>query len=287
MQSLPFGSTANNKMTAQIDAIARLLRDDDPETVRLVKEQLLTADEDIVSRLQDLAQMDDESVSRNAREVLQEIAVRDAEDEFGLTCHFFAENGDLESACWQLARALGTAPVDPAIRKVDQWGRQFAVLVKGAVSCREKVGILTEFVAGELCFRGNCEHYYAEKNSLLPAVIDTRMGIPISLAMIYRMIAERAGVQIDGLNLPGHFVARHGDVIFDPFHKGKILSRDDCQEILQKQKLRLKSCHLEAATPRQILLRILANLLYVYDLEKNDCRRALLNKWLRALSKEH
>lgn len=287
MQSCLIGSTKDTKMAAQIDAIVRLLRDDDPETVRLVKEQLLSADEDLVSGLQDIAQMDDENVSRNAREVLQEIAQRDAEEEFGLTCHFFPENGDLESACWQLARALGNQPVEPSLRKIDQWGRQFAMLVKGAVSCREKVGILTDFLAGELGFRGNCENYYAEKNSLLPAVIDSRMGIPISLTMVYRMVGQRAGVEVDGLNLPGHFVARHGDVIFDPFHKGKILSRNDCQEILQKQNLRLKSCHLESATSRQILLRMLANLLYVYDREKNAARRSLLNKWLRALSGEN
>ena len=79
---------------------------------------------------------------------------------------------------------------------------------------------LADFMADELCFRGNTDDYYSERNSLLPHVIETRMGIPITLAILYRMVAGRAGMKVDGINLPGHFIARHGEVLFDPFTKG-------------------------------------------------------------------
>ena len=269
-------------MFAQRDAIVRLLRDDDPETVRLVKEQLALGGEECISGLRDLAQMDDQRVSRHARDVLAEIACQGADEEFLLLCHFFSDDNDLERACWMLAHTLDpSVDIESFEHRVNQWGRQFLVRISGAVSNRQRAQALASFMADELCFRGNTDDYYSEKNSLLPHVIETRMGIPITLAILYRMVAGRAGI-----NLPGHFIARHGEVLFDPFHKGRILTKADCEEILTRQSLRLRASHLEAATPRQILLRVLANLLYVYDLRKDSDKHARVDAWVRALSRE-
>jgi regulator of sirC expression with transglutaminase-like and TPR domain len=274
-------------MFPQLDAVAKLLRDDDPDTVRLVKEQLALGGEEFIPGLRDLAQMDDERVSRHARDVLAEIASQGADEEFLLLCHFFNDDTDLERACWMLARA-----VDPSVdvaafeHRVNQWGRQFLVRISGVVSNRQRVQCLADFLAGELCFRGNTDDYYCERNSLLPHVIETRMGIPITLAMLYRMVAGRAGMKVEGINLPGHFVARHGEVLFDPFHKGRILTKADCEEILTRQNLKLRPGHLEPASSRQILLRMLANLLYVYDLYKDTGHHARVNAWIKALSRD-
>ena len=274
-------------MFAQRDAIVRLLQDDDPETVRLVKEQLALGGEEWISGLRDLAQMDDERVCRHARDVLAEIACQGADEEFLLLCHFFTDESDLERACWMLAHSLdATVDIESFEHKVNQWGRQFLVRISGTVSNRQRVQALAEFMADELCFRGNTEDYYSERNSILPHVIDMRMGIPITLSILYRMVAARAGMKVDGINLPGHFIARHGEVLFDPFHKGRILARSDCEEILARQNLKLRDSHLEAATPRQILLRVLANLLYVYDLRKDLEKHTRLDTWIKALSRE-
>ncbi len=274
-------------MFAQKDAIVKLLQDDDPETVRMVKEQLALNGDEHLPDLRELAQTDDARVSRHARDILAEIAGEGADEDFLLLCHFFHDDDDLERACWLLARALDPGmDTEPYELKVNQWGRQFLMQISGAVSNRERVQALAEFIAGELCFRGNTENYYLDRNSLLPCVIDTRMGIPITLSLIYRMIGERAGMKVEGINLPGHFIARHGEVLFDPFHKGRILTQSDCEEILARQNLKLRPSHLEPATSRQILLRVLANLLYVYDLHKDPEKHARINTWIKALSME-
>ncbi|MGA7395665.1 MAG: transglutaminase-like domain-containing protein [Terrimicrobiaceae bacterium] len=274
-------------MFAQRDAIVRLLQDDDPETVRLVKEQLAQGGEELISGLRDLVQMGDERVCRHARDVLAEIAGQGADEEFHLLCHFFNDESDLETACWMLAHTLDpSVDIESFEHKVNQWGRQFLVRISGTVSNRQRAQALAEFMADELCFRGNTDDYYSERNSLLPHVIETRMGIPISLSILYRMVAGRAGMKVDGINLPGHFIARHGEVLFDPFHKGRILAKADCEEILCRQNLKLRAWHLEPATPRQILLRVLANLLYVYDLRKDLDKHARVNMWIKALSRE-
>lgn len=265
----------------------KLLQDNDPETVRMVKEQLAMGGEEDIPSLRDLARMDDENVSRHALDVMAEITSRNADDDFLLLCHFFSNDNDLERACWMLAHTLSPAlDIEAFEHKVNQWGRQFLVKISGIVSNRQRVQALAEFMAGELCFRGNTDDYYCERNSLLPCVIDTRMGIPITLAILYRMVAARAGMKVDGINLPGHFIARHGEVLFDPFHRGRILTKGDCEEILTRQNLKLRGCHLEPASSRQILVRVLANLLYVYDLQKDTAKHERVDAWIKALSRD-
>ncbi len=274
-------------MMGQKDAIVRLLQDNDPDTVKLVKEQLAAAGEDALSALASLLQYEDEQVSRHAREVLDLIADREAEDEFTLLCHLFGDHHDLERANWMLARALMPGVDFTALEtKVNAWGRQFLLKGSGAVSSRERVLLLANFMSGELGFRGNTEDYYSERNCLLPCVIETRMGIPITLTLLYMMVAARAGMCVEGVNLPGHFIARHGDLYFDPFHRGRILTKGDCVAILAKQNLSLQKTHLADATARQILVRVLANLLYVFDLQKDEENHARVNGWIRALTAE-
>jgi hypothetical protein len=274
-------------MIGQKDAIVRLLQDNDPETVKLVKEQLAAAGDEALGTLASMAAMEDEKVSMHVREVLDWIADRDAEDEFSLLCHLFGDHHDLERANWMLARALMPGADFKALEiKVNAWGRQFLLKSSGAISSRERVIQLASFMSGELEFRGNTEDYYNERNCLLPSVIETRMGIPITLTLLYMMVAARAGMCVEGINLPGHFIARHGELYFDPFHRGRILTKTDCMAIMAKQNLSLQKSHLADATARQILVRVLANLLYVYDLKHDRESHARVNAWIRALTAE-
>ena len=98
-----------------------------------------------------------------------------------------------------------------------------------------------------------------------------------------RVVALDAGLPVEGVNLPGHFLARYDNILFDPFHQGKILTRRDCEEILRRQNQRLEDWHLASASPRQILARILANLLYVYHRQGNSAQYARLKRWSHLL----
>src|SRR5262245_47396466 len=78
-----------------------------------------------------------------------------------------------------------------------------------------RVMALNDYLFGELRFVGNDQHYEDPRNSFLNEVIDRRTGIPITLALVYIEVARRAGVQVEGVNFPGHFLvrcpARRGD----------------------------------------------------------------------------
>jgi len=94
-------------------------------------------------------------------------------------------------------------------------------------------------------------------------------------------------MKIDGINLPGHFIARHGEVYFDPFHRGHILTQADVEQILARQGIALTACHLRPATPRQILVRILSNLLHTYENTGSCEKHSMVRGWMESLLNGH
>jgi len=271
-------------MHPQKAALVRLLADDDEQTVRLVKEQLAHEAGSHLDDLRDLAGCDHPVAALHARDVLHEVMQSEALERFEFLCTNFSDASDLEEACWLLGAALlrGFEPA-PYRQRLAVWGVELARRVRRATTERQRVALMADFLSGELMFTGNTTDYYNDRNSLLPCVLDSRKGIPISLTLVYMLVGHHAGMPVEGINLPGHFLARHGEVFFDPFHHGRILTRRDCEEILRRQNQRLEDWHLAPASPRQMLARILANLLYVYHRKGDDAQYARLKHWSHLL----
>ncbi len=271
-------------MHPQKAALVRLLADDDEQTVRLVKEQLAQEGTHHLDDLRDLAGCDNPVAALHARDVLHEVVQNEALERFEVLCATFNDASDLEEACWLLSAAILRGFEPAAYRqRLAVWGSELTRRLRRSATDRQRVAIMADFLAGELVFTGNTDDYYNDRNSLLPCVLDSRKGIPISLTLVYMLVGHRAGTPVEGINLPGHFLARHGDVLFDPFHQGRILTRRDCEEILRRQNQRLEDWHLTPASPRQMLTRILANLLYVYHRKGDDASHARLKHWSRLL----
>src|SRR5215468_10576119 len=134
----------------QHDAIARLLRDNDPATVRLVKSQLLQNPADNAPHLRDLlGRTDDAVVSAHVRDILAAMEATQSCEEFDLLCRFFTDDGDIEEASWLLARCLSpeTDPA-PSIRLLDQWGREVASRIARATTDEERVAEIGGFLGG-------------------------------------------------------------------------------------------------------------------------------------------
>ncbi|HEY9232011.1 MAG TPA: transglutaminase-like domain-containing protein [Blastocatellia bacterium] len=129
-------------------------------------------------------------------------------------------------------------------------------------------------------FQGNRDNYYDPRNSFLNEVIDRRLGIPITLSVIYMEVARRIGFAVEGVGLPGHFIVRHrsaAEIIYiDPFSRGRVLGERGCAELVAEisgGKTPLLAEHLSPVTAKQILMRMLSNLLSIYA--RSDHRRAL------------
>lgn len=273
-------------MFEQKDAIVRLLSDDDAWTVNLVKEELAKKGSAAIPDLRDLLEIDDERVTRNVKAVLGEIDARQARQTLGELCARFDDEDDIEPAVWLLARALQPGVDIPSYQnRIDQWALRLRPAVTQEYSPRRRVESINRLLGEEFRFRGNTDNYYRAANSLLPTVIDQRLGIPISLCLLYILVGRRAGMEIEGINFPGHFLARHEDILFDPFARGRILSMEDCQEILDRQKLVLDPSHLAVAHPRAMLMRLIANLVYVFQTEESKPEAEMTARWLHALDR--
>src|SRR5436853_395299 len=106
-----------------------------------------------------------------------------------------------------------------------------------------RIAALNEFLFNDLRFVGNDVHYSDPRNSFLNEVLDRRTGIPITLALVYMEVAQRAGVAVEGINFPGHFLVRcrarpempyARDLIIDAHHRGALLTEAMCRELLYK-----------------------------------------------------
>ena len=131
------------------------------------------------------------------------------------------------------------------------------------------VARLTEFIHREEGFEGNVRNYYAPENSYLNRVLETRQGIPITLALIHIGIGQELNIPVGGINFPGHFLVKYGnedEIIVDPF-SGRILSETDCRTLFKqvngpRAELNLKD--LERSANKDILSRILDNLKNIF-----------------------
>lgn len=136
----------------------------------------------------------------------------------------------------------------------------------------EPLGAFNRFMFEELGFMGNEQSYYDPRNSLLSYVLDRRTGIPITLSVVYMEVGQRAGLRVEGVALPGHFIVRASAgssetaMLVDPFH-GRVIDEDDCQQRLDTVyggQVPLTREHLAAATTREILVRMLRNIKAIY-----------------------
>jgi regulator of sirC expression with transglutaminase-like and TPR domain len=215
--------------------------------------------------------------------LIVEVGQRAADEAFGAACTRLEPNGNLEEAGWLLAATFAPGEdLRPQRRLLNEWGTELERRLIGVESPRARVEIIAQYLGRELRLRGNDAQYYSIDNSLLPRVIESRLGIPISLSLVYQLVGQRARMEIEGVALPGHFVARHEEIFFDPFHGGRRIGLEECADLLRQQNLTLTPQHLRPATAREMLLRMLTNIYYIAE-QTNPALAAKISRWAATL----
>jgi regulator of sirC expression with transglutaminase-like and TPR domain len=145
----------------------------------------------------------------------------------------------------------------------------------------ERTAAFAEFLFDECGFAGNTDDYYDPKNSYLNEVLDRKLGLPISLAILAISVGERCGLTVVGVGLPGHFLAKAvnacGDeVLFDPFHGGQLLDYDGVEHLIAAVTGHPFHAHEEslAATPPGLVAQRMLNNLKATLLKSGEFARA-------------
>ena len=203
------------------------------------------------------------------------LSVRTSEVAAELQKAMNAPGDDLAPAALAIARVeYPSLDPKPYLAQLDRMGIEARARARQPGT--DPIRAFNEYLYDEQGFVGNRERYDDPRNSFINEVLDRRTGIPISLAVIYLEVAHRAGLHVDGVNFPGHFLLRvregYGDprsevAIIDPFHGGARLSEYDCRQLLRQHvgdEAAFDTSLLAPATRHDIIVRILVNLKRLY-----------------------
>lgn len=172
--------------------------------------------------------------------------------------------------------------------------RGYADVVRSRVRSRHVAAVLAhlhQVLFEDAGFRGDRRDYYDPRNSYLPEVLKRRVGIPITLTLIYKAVGEQVGLRVEGVNAPGHFLARvydsSGPILIDPFFRGQMLKPEEALDRLAQITGRSAAGTrnpLPTATHRQWLGRIIANLQTVFTATKQQRDLAAMNELQKLLN---
>jgi regulator of sirC expression with transglutaminase-like and TPR domain len=171
------------------------------------------------------------------------------------------------------------------LARIDEMAATLRQRLRRDITTTETIIALNHYLFDELGFTGNAADYYDPRNSYLNEVLDRRLGIPITLSIVYVEIGQRIGLALRGVSFPGHFLVkctvRNGTIVLDPYVRGASLGMDDLRQrirAVQGEAVQASDDDLRrmlaAAGKKDILARVLRNLKGIYR-QKRQLERAL------------
>ena len=179
-------------------------------------------------------------------------------------------NYNLIEKCLKLAQILEHHDLDVSkyVEKINDIGNSLRMKISGIKNPTYLISMLNEYLFDELGFRGAEEDYYDPGNSFLNIVFNKKTGIPITLSIIYAEIAKKIGLDLKIVGFPGHVIVKYkNEIILDPFYRGRLLTIEDLEEILDRNfgdGVEFVPEYLNEATVEQLLTRLQRNLKNAY-----------------------
>jgi regulator of sirC expression with transglutaminase-like and TPR domain len=181
------------------------------------------------------------------------------------------------------------------LARIEELAHMLRMRVGEDATALERIADLNQFLFGDLGFAPNSEDYYDPRNSFLNEVLERRMGIPITLSVIYIELGRKIGLPLQGVSFPGHFLVKcavpDGAVVLDPYSGGISLGLTDLQKRLREVRggevsRAIIAELLVSASNREIIVRLLRNLKAIY-LRGHDLDKALpIVDWIIAAAPE-
>jgi regulator of sirC expression with transglutaminase-like and TPR domain len=197
---------------------------------------------------------------------------------------------DLVEAALLIARiAFPDLSVSHCSGLLDGWAERLHKGLGDSPSAGDILIQLNRILFEEEGLRGNRENYYDPQNSFLNRVLERKLGIPITLSLVYSEVGQRAGFPVYGIALPGHFITGllhvSGTLFIDPFNQGEILTETECQQRIEARYGRQAALDTRWKSPagkKAILKRMLRNLKAIYRHLNQDLQSFEMIQWILA-----
>jgi regulator of sirC expression with transglutaminase-like and TPR domain len=275
-------------MNKELMALISLLGDDDPKILSMVWGHLLKVSDKALPLLEAASEDPDPKIRIRARYAVARIRLDLLERRFQTLALQDDAAFNLEEALCVMAR-IEYPRIRPSQirRKLDNIADAIQPALLEAQSPREEILAINTHLFDKLNFTGNTNDYYDPDNNFINMVLKRRTGIPISLSAVYILIGERLNLPIRGVGLPGHFLAKYDtpqmEIYLDPFNRGRLLTKRDCAQILSKAGYYFKEDYISVATSRDIIIRMLRNLVISYSKRQEKTRIRRLTQYMEIL----
>lgn len=276
----------------EFDHLVKLLDDEDENIYSNIKERFLSFGNNSSDFLKNYLNDENTLIKKRAKEIVSIINFEIVSDNF----RKLSENKNkdfLEEAMFLLASwAYPEINMPDYKKKLDNMALDILSQLKridtdlNKIKSLEIINKINNYLFFEKAYKGNPEKYYEPDNSYLNRVMDTKLGIPISLSVIYILIARKIDIPISGVSLPGHFIIKYSkgidEFFIDPFNNGVIISLREAKEFIKKIGMSKEDFvnipYLKEATDTEIILRVMRNLDDIYKKCGDLLRSAQLQK---------
>jgi len=294
MQEMPPVTTALARpvtlSASEQRALLLLLADEDPQVYRTVRGRILAEGDSALGWLRPATRSNDPVQRRRAIEIIRAMTQRKADDRFLAFCLNSGEDLDIEEGILLLAQTeYPEINIDAYSAILDSYAADLRERIDFGAAAAQIVGTINDYIFTRHGYHGNEQNYYETENSYLNKVIDRRTGNPISLCLMYLLIARRLHLPIAGIGMPGHFLCRFqtttDELFIDAFNHGKVLSKGDCVKYLLHTRDGFKETYLSPITPRRTLLRVCSNLHQIYSQQGRQDEIQRFQRYIVALAK--
>lgn len=267
-----------------IEALIKLIDDPDEQIFMQVKNQLLDIGSDAVPILENSWEQLDYGQLFHSRveNIIHQIQFDSTKT---LIKHWIKtpEKDLLTGICYIAKYQFPDLELSEIVAQIDAIERTIWLELNNKLTAYEKVKTLNKVLFEIYGFSGNTKNYTSPYNSYMNSVLETRKGNPLSISVLYSILAQRLSIPIYGVNLPNHFVLAYMDenntlqsigekrdnsgIFFyiNAFSNGSLFSREDIDVFLEKLKMPQKKEFYEPCSNSAILIRMLNNLIYSYS----------------------
>jgi len=271
----------------QIRALIRLLSDDDERVARTIADKLTKIGDRAVPMLRE-AEIEQPEMAARVQGILDDIWGQRLESRFELLSACDDEALDLETGAFLIARyAYPELDLARYVEILDAMAEEVHERLGRKASGEETVKTINRYLFVEQGFAGNTRQYYDVENSYLNKVLERRMGIPISLSAVYLLVGKRLGLPVFGVGMPGHFLVKYEAgryrIFVDAFNKGALLTQKDCARFLDQAGYGFDERYLQKTPTRAILIRMIKNLVAIYNKIEDTRKAARLTRFIEIL----